>query len=153
LGEKRQRRSRGDAGFLDITKLLFTYYRRRKYKYKYKKGLDYLGLMAHIFLKIYRAQIHTHRYVVVFVSFGVDSEEFLSSQDTKTMLSTLVSSSSRFFSSSIGKTSSLYRSSIPSFSRLSVRSMADSAFRKIQIQRDDTVRASLFCLSLSFFST
>ena len=153
MGEKRQRRSRGDAGFLDITKLLFTYYRRRKYKYKYKKGLDYLGLMAHIFLKIYRAQSHTHRYVVVFVSFWVDAEDFLSTQDTKTMLSTLVSSSSRFFSSSIGKTSSLYRSSIPSFSRLSVRSMADSAFRKIQIQRDDTVRASLFCLSLSFFST
>ncbi|XP_002881231.2 uncharacterized protein LOC9317298 [Arabidopsis lyrata subsp. lyrata] len=55
------------------------------------------------------------------------------------MLSAVVSSSSsRIFSSSIGKTWSLYRSSIPSFSRLSVRSMADSAFKKIQIQRDDT---------------
>ncbi|EOA27658.1 hypothetical protein CARUB_v10023806mg [Capsella rubella] len=48
------------------------------------------------------------------------------------------SSSSRFFSSSIGKAYSLSRSSIPSFSRFSVRSMADSAFKKIQIQRDDT---------------
>ncbi|KAL0671042.1 hypothetical protein Bca4012_033746 [Brassica carinata] len=43
-------------------------------------------------------------------------------------------SSSRFFSSS----SYLRRSSIPSFHRSSIRSMADSAFKKIQIQRDDT---------------
>ncbi|CAH8361519.1 unnamed protein product [Eruca vesicaria subsp. sativa] len=49
------------------------------------------------------------------------------------MLATLLSySSSRFFSSS------LCRSSIPSFHRSSIRSMADSAFKKIQIQRDDT---------------
>ncbi|KAF3579170.1 hypothetical protein DY000_02029835 [Brassica cretica] len=46
---------------------------------------------------------------------------------------------STFLSSSLGKSSSsLSRSSVPAFSRLSVRSMADSAFKKIQIQRDDT---------------
>ncbi|CAN7010303.1 unnamed protein product [Brassica oleracea var. botrytis] len=56
------------------------------------------------------------------------------------MLGALVSSSSStFLSSSLGKSSSsLSRSSVPAFSRLSVRSMADSAFKKIQIQRDDT---------------
>ncbi|KAF8047273.1 hypothetical protein N665_3117s0001 [Sinapis alba] len=51
------------------------------------------------------------------------------------------SSSSTFLSSSLRKSSSsssLSRSSVPSVSRLSVRSMADSAFKKIQIQRDDT---------------
>lgn len=56
---------------------------------------------------------------------------------SREMLAALFSSS-RFFSSS----SYLRRSSIPSFHRSSIRSMADSAFKKIQIQRDDTVSFS-----------
>ncbi|XP_010522354.1 PREDICTED: uncharacterized protein LOC104800998 [Tarenaya hassleriana] len=55
------------------------------------------------------------------------------------MLASLLPSSpySRFFSSSFGRTS-LSTTSLPCFSRFSIRAMADSAFKKIQIQRDGT---------------
>ncbi|XP_021905139.1 LOW QUALITY PROTEIN: uncharacterized protein LOC110820069 [Carica papaya] len=49
------------------------------------------------------------------------------------------SSSSRVFLTRLYPKSTLVRRRSPSGSRFSVRSMSDSAFKKVQIQRDDTV--------------